>query len=342
MNQQWRLAAHPEGLVKSSDFEWNEEPVPDLSMNKILIRVIYLSIDPTIRGWMRPERTYMSPIKIGTVIRGIGLGIVEASKNSKFQKGDIVTGLLGWQRYLVSDGKGWLSKIERLENVSLTAFLNPFGMIGLTAYFGLLEIGKPKEREVLVVSAGAGAVGSLVGQIGKIKGCKVIGIAGSEEKCRWITEKLGFDGAVNYKAESVRKRLRELCPDGIDIFFDNVGGSILDSALANLGKNARIVICGFISQYNDKKPRFELTCFGNVLFKRATMRGFIVSDYFERTGKALADLQRWYREGRLQYREEVIIGLKNAPQALAKLFEGSNRGKMIVKVSDDTVESNKT
>ncbi|MFW9777527.1 MAG: NADP-dependent oxidoreductase [Candidatus Heimdallarchaeota archaeon] len=340
INQQWRLLKRPENTVRDSDLEWTEEAVPEIKSGEILIRNIYLSIDPAIRGWMRPERTYVSPIKIGDVVRGIGLGVIEASTNSKFHKGDIVNGLVGWQRYLISDGTGF-TKISPMKNIPLTAYLSIFGMIGLTAYFGLLDIGKPQRNEILAVSAGAGAVGSLVGQIGKIMGCRVIGITGTEEKCRWITDGLGFDKAINYKTENVRKRLRELCPNGIDIFFDNVGGPVLDSFFANLNKNARVVICGFISQYNDKRPSFDFSYFGNVLFKRATVRGFIVTDYFNRSERAFRDLASWHQDGLIKYREEVIKGLESAPLALRKIFDGSNQGKTIVQVSDYIEEHNR-
>ncbi len=337
INRQWLLKSRPIGLTKETDFQMVETIIPELRKGEFLIRNIYLSLDPTNRGWMNPVKTYVPPVKIGSVMRGIGVGIVEKSENPKFPVESIVTGLLGWQDYFISDGSGWMSAIPSLPNVPLPAFLNLFGMIGLTAYFGLMDIGKPQSGETLVVSAAAGAVGSLVGQIGKIKGCRVIGIAGTDEKCSWLTQDLRFDAAINYKTESVFTRMKELCPEGIDIYFANVGGKILDAALGNLNLNARVIVCGLISQYNATDTVPGPSNFPNIVLKRATVKGFIVTDYFKRMNEAFKDFQTWYVSGKLQYREEIVKGLENTPKTFNKLFDGSNRGKLIIKVSEEPI-----
>src|SRR5512136_376842 len=332
INRQWRLAARPVGLVKESDFEWREEPVPTPGEGELLVHNLYLSLDPTNRGWMNETATYLRPVAIGEVMRGITLGVVEQSRHAQFPKGALVQGTLGWQDYALTNGTG-LTLLPHDPSIPLTAHFGLYGIIGPTAYFGLLDIGKPQAGETLVVSAAAGAVGSLVGQIGKIKGCRVIGIAGSAEKCRWITDELGFDAAINYKTESVPTSLKQHCPDGIDIHFENVGGKILDAALSLINLRARIVLCGLISQYNATRPVPGPYFLGNVLTRRARVEGFIVLDYAPRFPEAVRDLSQWYAEGKLRYRVEVVEGLENAPRALNKLFDGSNQGKLVVQVS---------
>ena len=334
INRKWCLARRPVGLIKESDFEWREEPISKLEANEILVRIIYLSLDPANRGWVQEGKSYIPPVEIGEVMRGIGIGVVEQSKNPAFQNGDIVQGMLGWQEYAITEGEG-LAKLSVDLSLPLTAYLGLFGIIGPTAYFGLLEIGKPKQGETLVVSGAAGAVGSLVGQIGKIKGCHVVGIAGSDEKCRWLSEKLGFDAAVNYKRESVAERLQELCPNGIDVFYDNVGGKILDTVLSLINVKARIVICGMISLYNAVRPVPGPYNFRSILTQRARVEGFIVLDYADRYDEAYRQLAKWVSEGKIQYRVDVVDGLIEAPRAINKLFDGSNQGKLIVKVSDE-------
>jgi NADPH-dependent curcumin reductase len=331
INHQWRLVARPVGMIKESDFEWTQEPVPSPGENQVLVRILYLSLDPANRGWVREEGSYMEPIPLGSVMRGVTIGVVEESRHPDFKPGDNVQGFLGWQEYALADGSA-LRKLADNPAIPLTAYLGLFGMIGLTAYFGLLDITDPKAGETLVVSAAAGAVGSITGQIGKIKGCRVIGIAGSEEKCKWITEELGFDVSINYKSEKVREALKRTCPNGIDIYFDNVGGETLDATLANINLGARISICGLISQYNATAPVPGPYYFSNILTKRARVQGFIVTDYLRRAPEAFADLTKWYQEGKLKYRVDVVKGLRNAPTAVNKLFEGSNQGKLIVKL----------
>jgi NADPH-dependent curcumin reductase CurA len=333
-NRQWLLAARPEGAIRSEDFEWREGPVVSPDDGQILIRNVYLSLDPTNRVWVNSTPSYLPAVKIGDVMRGFTLGVVEESRHPRFATGDIVQGLLGWQSYAVSDGTG-VDKVEHDSRIPLTAHMGLLGHIGLTAYFGLLDIGKPKPGETVVVSAAAGAVGSLVGQIAKLKGCRVVGIAGSDEKCRWLEDELGFDATINYNAVSVLRGLKRHCRDGIDVYFDNVGGDILDAALASINLRARIVLCGMISQYNLQKPMPGPYFLANAIAKRARLEGFIVFDYYDRPREAVEYLLTWYSEGKITYRVDVVDGLENAPEALNKLFEGSNKGKLLVKVSEE-------
>ncbi|KYC40771.1 NADP-dependent oxidoreductase [Scytonema hofmannii PCC 7110] len=334
VNRQWCLATRPVGAIAESNFEWKQELVPSLEEGQILVRNIYLSLDPTNRGWLNEGENYLPPVAIGEVMRGFGIGIVEQSRNTNFPEGTLVQGFLGWQDYAIADGTD-LNQFQKDPFVPLTAYLGLFGFIGMTAYFGLLDIGKPKAGEMLVVSGAAGAVGSLVGQIGKIKGCRVIGIAGSEEKCHWLKDELGFDAAINYKTESVLESLQQHCPNGIDIYFENVGGEILDAVLSLINLRARIVLCGLISQYNATEPVPGPYNFINIVTQRAKLEGFIVLDYFDRAQEALADLGEWYAQGKIQYRVDVIDGLENAPSAINKLFDGTNQGKLIIKVSEE-------
>jgi NADPH-dependent curcumin reductase len=330
VNRQWRLAARPVGLIKESDFKLTEQPVPEPGEGEVLVRNLYLSLDPTNRGWAGRD-TYMPAVKIGEVMRGGTIGVVERSRNPRFGEGAIVQGLLGWQDYAISDGTG-LTALPHNESIPMTAYLGLFGHIGLSAYFGLLDIGKPRAGETLVVSAAAGAVGSLVGQIGKIKGCRVVGIAGGEEKGRWITDDLGFDAAIDYKAEHVAEGLKRHCPAGVDVYFENVGGKILDAVLSAINIKARIVLCGLISQYNATEPQPGPYNFDNILIRRARVEGFIVTDYMNRAQEAIADLAKWLAEGKIKYRVDVVEGIEQAPLALNKLFDGSNKGKLIVKL----------
>jgi len=334
LNHEWRLSAHPIGKLKASDFNWGEQKIPDIRESELLIRNIYLSIDPTNRIWADERESYMPPVETGNVMRGLIVGVVEESRNPGFKEGDIVQGILGWEEYITSDGTG-VSVIPYDGTVPLTAFFGLFSHTGLAAYFGLDDIGKPKEGETLVVSAAAGAVGSVAGQIGRIKGCRVVGIAGTDAKCGWITDDLGFDAAINYKTESVPDSLRQHCPNGIDVYFDTVGGPILDAVLGQINFKARIPICGMISQYNSSEPVPGPYNFINILYKSARIEGFIVLNYAERFGEGISDLVKWYSEGKLKYRIDVVEGLENAPAALDKLFDGTNKGKLIVKVSEE-------
>lgn len=334
VNRQWILASRPLGFIKESNFTWREERVPDLEPGHVLVRNIYLSLDPTNRGWMQPQPTYMPPVSLGEVMRGIAIGVVEESRDPAFHPGDLVQGMLGWQSYTLSKPAS-LTKLPQIPGLPLTAHFGLLGHIGFTAYFGLMEIGKPKAGETLVVSAAAGAVGSIAGQIGKLAGCRVVGIAGSDEKCRWITEQLGFDAAINYKTEPLAESLRAHCPGGIDIDFENVGGQTLDAVLGLINFHARIVLCGLISQYNATTPVPGPYNFGNILIKSARVEGFIVLDFLHRAEEAATALIGWYKEGKIRYRVEVVEGLENAVAAVNRLFDGSHQGKLIVKVSDE-------
>jgi len=333
INRQWRLASRPDGLIKETDFQWSEEPVRALHDGEVLVRNIYLSLDPANRGWVRKGPSYVEPVEIGEVMRGLTLGVVEATRNEGFTVGDIVAGAIGWQDYGISDGAD-LRLIPK-GPLPLTAHLSLFGMVGLTAYFGLLDVGKPEAGETLVVSGAAGAVGSIVGQIGKIVGCRVVGIAGTDAKCVWLTEELGFDAAINYKTESVVRQLHRHCPDGIDVVFENVGGEILDAELTWINQRARIVICGLISGYNSTEPVPGPYAFPMILIQRARVEGFIVIDYMDRAGEAIQQMSQWYAEGRLKYKVDVYPGLETAPRNINRLFDGSHDGKLIIKVSDE-------
>ena len=320
----------PHGFVQRIGFQADRRARAGSGEGKVLVRNLYLSLDPTNRGWASMD-TYLPAVAIGDVMRGIGIGAVEKSRHSKFQEGNIVQGMLGWQQYALSDGAG-LTVLPKNPNIPLTAYFGLFGHIGLTAYYGLLDVGRPKAGETLVVTAAAGAVGSIAGQIGKIKGCRVVGIAGSDEKCRWITQDLGFDAAVNYKKEPVLESLKKHCPNGIDIDFENVGGEILDNVLALINLKGRIVLCGLISQYNADRPVPGPYNFANILVRRARVEGFIVLDYLDRAQEAMTELGKWLMEGRIKYRVEVIEGIEQAPRAVNKLFDGSHQGKLIIKL----------
>jgi NADPH-dependent curcumin reductase CurA len=333
-NRAWKLAARPQGVFKPEDFQWAEDPLPDLADGQVLVRVVYLSLDPTNRGWANATATYLPPIPVGSVMRGFGLGVVEASRHAALTPGDYVQGMLGWQAYSVIDGAA-VTRFERQPGIPLDAYPAVFSYIGATAYFGLLDIGQPKKGETIVVSGAAGAVGSLVGQIGKILECRVVGIAGSDEKCAWLTGELGFDAAINYNREPVLRRLRQHCPGGIDVHFENVGGDILDAALALINERARIVLCGLISQYNESIPPPGPRFIGNVLIKRARIEGFIILDYATRFPEAFAALGKWMSQGLLRYRTDIVDGLEQAPIAINRLFAGGNTGKLLVRVSDD-------
>lgn len=336
VNHQWRLVARPQGRVKESDFEWAETHVPEIGEGQILVRIFYLSLDPAQRMWMEPVDSYMPMLPLGSVMRGGTLGVVAASRNTKFAAGDIVQGMGGWQEYYAGDAAGW-TKLTRIPGVPLTAFLAAMGHIGFTAYFGVMDIAQPKPGETLVVSAAAGAVGSIAGQIGKIAGCRVVGIAGSDEKCNWITRDLGFDAAINYKKENLRDALKRDCPNGIDVYFENVGGDILDAVLEYINVGARVAVCGLISRYNATAPVPGPSNFANILLKRVRIQGFIVRDYVPRFSEAAAKIVPWLAEGKLKYRVDVAEGLRSAPTALNKLFDGTNNGKLLVKVSEEPV-----
>ena len=332
MNKQWILSHFPVGEIKEGDLVYQESEIPTMNEGEILIKNIYLSLDPANRGWMSGQKSYVDAMKIGDIMRGGTIGVVEETKNNDFQKGDVVNAMGGWQQFCVSNGKG-VRKIPLDTGFPLDSFMSIFGMTGMTAYFGLLDITKPQEGETLVVSAAAGAVGSIVSQIGKIKGCRVIGIAGSQEKCDWLVNDLGIDGSINYKTDNLRDKLKELCPKGIDIYFENVGGPITDAVLSRMNIGSRISLCGLISAYNAESVA-PGPAWGNLLVKRINLKGFIVFDYIKRYLEAYQDLSNWVREGKLKYKNDIVFGLENANDAIKKLFNGENQGKLIIQISD--------
>lgn len=331
MNHRFLLAARPRGEPRRTDWQFVTEPVPQPAEGEVLIKVLYLSLDPAMRGWMNEGKSYIAPVGLGEVMRAGGVGRVVASRHPKFAVGDVVNGLLNVQEMALSNGKG-LVKIDP-RAAPLPTWLGVLGMTGMTAYFGLLDVGKPQPGNTVVVSAAAGAVGSVVGQIAKIKGCRVVGIAGGAEKCGWIVNDLGFDAAIDYKHDDVRKKLRELAPAGIDVYFDNVGGAILDAALANLARGARVVICGAISQYNATEAIKGPSNYLSLLVNRASMTGMVVFDYADRYAEAGREMAGWLAAGKLKSRETVVEGLETFPEALLKLFAGDNTGKLVLKVA---------
>lgn len=335
-NLQILLKSRPDGRIVESDFETRRSPTPEVGEGQALIKNLFLSLDPAMRGWVREGESYIEPVKLGDVMRGFTVGIVTESKTPELQPGDKVTGMHGWQELTVV-GRGTGIKPTKLPEVPLplSNFLGVLGGTGLTAYFGLLDIGEPKEGETVLVSTAAGAVGSIVGQIAKIKGCRVVGITGSDEKCRWITEELGYDAAINYKTDDLNKAIRRTCPDKVDVYFDNVGGAQLDAALANLNKHARVVICGAISIYNAKgEPPPGPSNYLSLLIKSARMQGFVILDYVDRFMEGGMQLGQWVMEGKIKHREHVVDGLEQAPSALNMLFDGTNIGKLVVKIAD--------
>jgi len=332
-NRQWLLARRPTGMITPDDFQWVEGPVPAPADGEVLVRNLLLSVDPTQRSWIAGD-TYLPAVKIGEVVRSFAVCSVVESKHPRFKAGQLVQGLFGWQDYACVKPGTPSAPGPVPEGVPLETAMSALGATGITAYFGLLEIGRPKAGETVVVSGAAGATGSAVGQIAKIQGCRVIGIAGGAEKCRWLVDEYGFDAAVDYKAENVGKRLRELCPGGIGVVFDNVGGDILDAALARLAMRGRVVLCGAIARYNDSTQAPGPKNYLNLLVQRGRMEGFIVLDYFPRAPEATAAIARWMKEGKFKDRVDVQEGLENAPSTLARLFKGENRGKQLLRIAD--------
>ena len=319
-------------MVKRSDFEFITVPAGEPGAGEVLVRVLYLSLDPAMRGWMNAGKSYVAPVGLGEVMRAGGVGRVVKSNDPTFADGDLVVGMTGIQDYVVSKAAG-LRKIDP-QVAPLPRYLGALGMTGLTAYFGLLDIGQPKEGETVVVSAAAGAVGAVVGQIAKIKGCRVIAIAGGAAKCSYIADELGFDAAVDYKNEDVRKALARHCPKGIDVYFDNVGGEILETALSLLARRARVIICGAISQYNSTTGMAGPRNYMSLLVNHALMEGFVVFDYADRYPEGMKALAGWTIEGKLKAREDVVDGLDTFPETLLKLLQGENFGKLVIKVAE--------
>ncbi len=334
-NLQCILAARPAGLIKETDFKFSTTPAQAPKAGQILVANSLISVDPAMRSWMNEGKSYMEAVGIGDVMRAMGAGYVLASEDPRFKIGDAVTGTVGVQEYSILNAD--IAVKVDAKAAPLASYLNLLGVPGYTAYFGLLEVGQLKPGETVLVSGAAGAVGSAVGQIAKVKGCRVIGMAGGPEKCNYLVETLGFDAAVDYKSPDVRKLLSKACPDGVDIYFDNVGGSILDLALGRLRRRARVVICGAVSQYNNVDRSEGPRNYMALLMYRARMEGFVIFDYESRYPEAQAQLHGWLAAGKIHPREDMAEGLRSFPAALRRLFEGGNTGKMLVRLHHDAV-----
>ncbi len=331
------LKRRPEGVPTADDFAFAEGPVPTVvGEGQVLLRQIYLSLDPAIRGWMNEGRSYLPPIALGAPVRSGTLSQVVASSASEWQPGDLCQALAAWEEYSLVPAAQVMGKITPVEGVPLAGMLNVLGGNGLTAYFGLFDVGQPKAGDTVLVSAAAGGVGSIVGQLAKTRGCTVVGITGSDAKCAWLTDELGFDAAINYKEGDLRAALKSACPKGVDVFFDGVGGEILDTVLGRLAQRARVVVCGAISEINAEGAPRGLQNYMQLMAKRARMEGFVTLDYAARYADARAELAGYVRDGRLKTRDEIVDGLENAPAHLLRLFSGNHRGKLMVKVAEPT------
>ncbi|WGU39332.1 NADP-dependent oxidoreductase [Phenylobacterium sp. NIBR 498073] len=334
-NRQWILRRRPAGEIVPDDLELIETATPELQDGEVLVRNIYLSLDPTHRIWMSDQDQYLPPVQIGEVMRGGAIGVVEQSRNAALPEGAIVNaGLGGWQDYAVVH-EGMARRVPHLADVPLTAHMSVLGATGLTAYFGLNDIGKPQPGETVVVSAAAGAVGSIVGQLAKLQGCRVIGIAGGPKKCRWLTQDLGFDGAIDYRSEDVGEALARLAPNGVDINFENVGGDVMDAVIGHMNNFSRMPLCGMISTYNREGAVPGPSDFGRVLMHRILIKGFIVIDYLPRAAEAMAELEPLVAGGQLKWKVHIVDGLENAVGALGRLFTGDHDGKLLVQVSPE-------
>ena len=337
-NHQIRLAARPVGMTTRDNWQFTTEAVGEPEEGGVLVKTLSLSLDPAMRGWMNEGKSYIAPVEIGEVMRAGGIGKVVASKHAGFAPGDLVTGGLGVQEYRqftpIEIKRQGISKID-LRMGSITQWLNVLGMPGMTGYFGLMDVGQPKEGDVVVVSGASGAVGQTVGQLAKIKGCRVVGIAGGQAKCDFVVNEMGFDACIDYKNGDVREGLKAHCPDGVDIYFDNVGGEILDHVLARLRRKARIIICGAISQYNATSAVQGPKNYLSLLVNRARMEGIVVFDYADRYPIAIAEMAGYLKDGRMKSREDVMVGLDTFPESLVKLFTGENFGKLVLQVATD-------
>ena len=329
-NRQFLLAKRPVGAATRDTFSFQQVPVAKPGAGQIVVKNQYLSLDPAMRGWMNEGKSYIPPVGLGEVMRALGVGQVIASEHPGFAVGDYVNGALGVQDYFVGEPRGFYKVDPKL--APLPVYLSALGMTGMTAYFALLEVGAPKAGDTVVISGAAGAVGSIAGQIAKLKGCRVVGIAGGKQKCELLIEELGFDGAIDYKSEDVIAGLKRECPKGVDVFFDNVGGDILDAVLSRLNFKARVVICGAISQYNNKEAVKGPANYLSLLVNRARMEGFVVMDYADRYAPAGQEMAGWLAKGQLKSKEHIVEGLETFPETLMKLFSGENFGKLILKV----------
>ena len=333
LNRIWRLRKRPDGDITDDVLSFEEEPIPEPGDGEFLFRLNYLSLDPTNRIWMSDMDQYMPPVELNDPMRGIVCGTVVKSKHPDYAEDTIVGGLGVWADYQIG-APPIVNPLGDTGPVPVVDAFSTFAVVGPTAYFGLIDIGQPKEGETVVVSAGASAVGSIVGQIAKIKGCRVVGIAGSDEKCAWIKDDLGFDETINYRTEDLPKALAAACPDGIDVYFDNVGGAILDACLKLMNFKGRIPVCGLISMYNATEPVPGPYNYGMILMKRLHVEGYIILDFADRYPEALAALGQWMGEGKIKVRTEIVDGLENALETLKTIFTGANTGKLIMRVKD--------
>ncbi|MFT4825448.1 MAG: NADPH-dependent curcumin reductase CurA [Cryomorphaceae bacterium] len=331
MNRQFLLNARPVGEVKETDLLYAETAMPVVGENQALFQVEYIAVEPAMRGWMEDRASYVAPLKIGDLMRASGVASVIESNNADYPVGMRVSGMFGMQEFAVTDGESYqLTTVE--PDIDSPTHLGVLGLTGMTAYCGMKAIGKPTEGDTVFVSGAAGATGSTASQLAKLAGCRVIGTAGSAQKCEWLVDELGLDGAINYKTEDVAARVRELCPKGINVFWDNVGGEILDVALNNLAKQARIVLCGGISRYNATGPLSGPANYFNLIYRNASMTGFVLSDYSYLFPEAVQTLSGYLRDGSMQHAEDILVGFEKTPEAIIRLFRGANTGKQMVKV----------
>lgn len=337
MNKRILLKRRPVGVPTADDFESSEGPIGEPLPGQVLLRNLYLSIDPAIRGWMSAARSYLPPIEIGAPIRSGTLSQIVESRTPGWPAGTIVQALAAWETYSVVPAEQLHGKVRPIEDIPLRSMLSVLGGTGLTAYFGLLEVGRPQRGETVLVSAAAGGVGSIAGQIARIQGCTAVGFTGSDEKCAWLVDELGYDAAINYRSASLEAALGEVCPSGVDVFFDSVGGEILDTVLTRLNRRGRIALCGAISQINATERPPGPSNYLQLLAKSARMEGFTTLDFAHRFDEARADLAGWIREGKLHYRDEVVEGIERAPSHLLRLFSGEHRGKLMVKLAEPEV-----
>ena len=334
-NRQWQLAKRPQGMVGRDNFNYVEQPIPEPQDGQVLVRNLYLSFDPTQRGWMEDRESYLPPVALGEPMRAGSIGQVTESRHADFAVGDIVQTTGGWQDFVVAaPGQGPMGLSKVPDGVTPEMMLSVLGITGLTAYFGLLDLGQPKASETVLVSGAAGATGSVAGQIARIKGCRVVGIAGGPEKCAWLKDEAGFDDVIDYKSEDVNARIAETCPNKLDVYFDNVGGDILEAALNHLNLRARIVMCGGISGYNATQPIPGPANLMNIVTTRSRMEGFIILDYMARAPEAINELLGWIGSGELKFQVDVQEGFDNIPDTLQRLFTGKNLGKQLLKIAD--------
>lgn len=334
-NRQWLLAKRPHGMVGKDNFDYVETAIPQPGDGEVLVRNLYLSFDPTQRGWMEDRESYLPPVAIGEPMRAGSVGQVVESKVDGFAKGDLVQTTGGWQDFTLVNPSASIMGLNKLaDGISPELALSVLGVTGLTAYWGLLDLGNPQPGETVLVSGAAGATGSVAGQIARIKGCRVVGIAGGPEKCAWLVDEAGFDAAIDYKNENVNQRIGELCPKRVDVYFDNVGGGILEAALNHINMRARVVLCGGISAYNATEPVPGPPNLMNLIINRARMEGFIVIDYMDRSHIAVPELLGWIAAGELKFQVDIQEGFDNIPDTLNRLFAGKNLGKQLLKIAD--------